>query len=105
MAKSAPAGGSSQPLIYPTPHTELWFALLELQNPTGAAYVREVVRFAGQREVCGSCGAKSVADFRLDGQRLSPGFGATARLCPTCLAQRTMQGETLSPLQGLDQAG
>ncbi len=76
------------------PHTEAWFAALELRNPRQAAMTRQAIATAGRPDVCSICGDDPAADARLVEVGVPEQASLTLRLCEDCRAIRIAAGET-----------
>lgn len=80
------------------PHSEEWFAALQLRNPTQATMTRATLAAAGSANVCSICGDDPATDVRLveDGIRLQDSL--TFKLCDDCREIRSARGEQFKPL-------
>jgi hypothetical protein len=80
------------------PHTEGWFAALQLRNPTQAAMTRAILAAAGATEVCSTCGDDPATDVRLVEDGVSVQDSLTFKLCDDCLEICSARGEQFEPL-------
>lgn len=80
------------------PHTDEWFAALEVWNPTQAAMTRMAIASAGNPYVCSVCGDDPARDYRLEETYRPPGGVDTLRLCDDCLETRKNGGQPFVPL-------
>lgn len=84
------------------PHTEEWFAALQLRNPNQAAMVRATLAAAGTTEVCSICGDDPATDVRLVEDGISVQDSLTFKLCDDCREIRSAVGEQLEPVDRLE---
>jgi hypothetical protein len=80
-----------------TPHSELWFAIVDRVEPNLGRIARISISRAGSADVCSSCGDPA-RDYRLlNGADAMPGV-PSLRLCDDCVNIRRGMGERLEPL-------
>lgn len=75
------------------PHTDDWFAALELRDPRQAAMTRQTLGIAGGTDVCTVCGDDPAVDVRLIEVGVPTEASLTLKLCDDCREIRTAAGE------------
>ncbi|MFD2427611.1 YiiX/YebB-like N1pC/P60 family cysteine hydrolase [Sphingobium scionense] len=79
-----------------TPHSELWFAIVDRVEPRLAAIARLSIERMGTADICSACG-DPVDDYRLvNAAEAMPGV-PSLRLCGDCVGIRRDGGEVLEP--------
>jgi len=81
-----------------TPHSKEWFTALAKVNPQEAAHTKQIIKSAGNSEVCSLCGSGDARDYQLT-NRWFGSIPATFRLCQDCLSTRSMEGDQFAPLE------
>ncbi len=80
------------------PHSEEWFAALQLRNPAQAAMTRATLAAAGATEVCSICGDDPATDVRLVEDGINVQDSLTLKLCDDCREIRSAHGEQFEPV-------
>lgn len=70
------------------PHTDEWFAQMDIDEPQKAAMTRHVLSMENRRDVCSICGKDPAPAYRREGPALPGLLTPTLRLCESCLAER-----------------
>jgi hypothetical protein len=75
------------------PHTQEWFAVMQLWDPVRVAQTKFMIDDAGRDDVCSVCGDDPAADYRLE-KPFRPAAGPdTLKLCEDCIEIRRNMGE------------
>jgi len=82
-----------------TPHTELWFSIIDQVQPSLGIAARYAIRDTGLLEVCSTCGDPAEDYWLVNSAEAMPGV-PSLRLCIECVEVRRARGEILKSFSG-----